>query len=260
MVKLTKEERIKRVNLRKSEVVRLTKDTPLEDLKSRVALVLDCSGSMSDMFSDGRIQEVIERLLPLALKFDDNGELDFWLFSDDSKRMDGITIDNFYGLVNKILDDVPFSGTSYAPVMEDVLNTYVVDDPADIPNYVIFITDGDNWDRGDAERVITKGSNYPVFWQFVGIGDSSFQFLSHLDDMDGRYVDNANFFQLNDLEDIDDKELYKRLLSEYPQWLGYPEVKEMLQSSKELKKSFPEEMRKGRLLSKFKNFILELFG
>jgi hypothetical protein len=36
--------------------------------------------------------------------------------------------------------------------------------------------------------------------------------------MEGRYVDNANFFAVNDLMHTSDEELYRRLLAEYPDW------------------------------------------
>ena len=43
--------------------------------------------------------------------------------------------------------------------------------------------------------------------------------LEQLDTMPGRYVDNANFFALDDLHDISDVELYDRMLKEFPLWL-----------------------------------------
>ena len=37
--------------------------------------------------------------------------------------------------------------------------------------------------------------------------------------MGGRYVDNANFFALDDFKAVGSSELYSRLLNEFPQWL-----------------------------------------
>lgn len=79
-------------------------------------------------------------------------------------------------------------------------------------------------------------SKTPIFIQFVGIGNERFRFLEKLDDLDGRYVDNANFFSISDINKIQDHELYSLLLKEYPQWLQYPEVKDMI--SKQKKKGF----------------------
>ncbi len=37
--------------------------------------------------------------------------------------------------------------------------------------------------------------------------------------MEGRFIDNANFFHIEDIEKISDEELYNNLLNEFPSWL-----------------------------------------
>ena len=258
MVELTKEESVKRINLRKSTVIDLTKDTPLEATTSRVALVLDYSGSMSDLYRGGEVQEVIERVLPLALKFDDNGELEFWLFDDGFRRLPEVTMDNFYGLTKRLLSKYDFGGTNYAPVLKDVYRKYVKESPMSIPTYVLFLTDGECFDRSETKQVLIEGSTEPVFIQFIGIGDESFEFLNDLDNMDGRYVDNANFFSVRDIAALSDEELYRLLLQEYPQWLGYPEVKQMLTNYEEREKRGPVGNIFTRIGDKISDFINSL--
>lgn len=231
MINLTKEESIKQIDLRKQVLIDLTKDTPLEAAVSRVALVLDFSGSMQNLYRSGKMQEAIERILPLSLKFDDNGELEFWIFWDGRhgfERLPEVTLDNFYGLTDNLLKEYRFGGTDYAPVLRDVYKKYIKESPMNIPTYVLFITDGECYDEAETTAELIKGSHHPVFLQFIGIGDEDFEFLSHLDEMEGRYVDNANFFHINQLSSMSDSELYSKLLQEYPQWLEYPEVKAML--------------------------------
>ncbi len=84
---------------------------------------------------------------------------------------------------------------------------------------MLFVTDGDNHDPPEAEKAIVQASKSPIFWQFVGIGKGKFSFLEKLDTMSGRFIDNANFFALNDIGSISDDELYKRMLTEFPSWL-----------------------------------------
>ena len=71
-------------------------------------------------------------------------------------------------------------------------------------------------------------SKEPIFWQFVGLGNDSFDFLEKLDDMSGRYVDNADFFKIRNINKVSDKELYNQLLNEYPEWLKLVKSKGML--------------------------------
>lgn len=220
---LSKEESLKQLNLRKDSIQSLClKKKELNGLIARVCMVLDFSGSMDILYKNGRVQEVIERLLPVAMQFDDNGVMEAWLFSNDCDRIPDISLDNYYDYIRnyKLLKTYYMGGTEYAPVMQDVVHKYVKEEPADIPTLVLFITDGDNADKETTTRVITEASKYPIFWQFVGIGSSRFTYLEQLDEMEGRFVDNANFFSVNDLSRISDDELYNKLLGEYPKWIS----------------------------------------
>lgn len=97
-----------------------------------------------------------------------------------------------------------------------------------IPTLVFFITDGDNFDKKEAEDIIRKSSIQPIFWQFVGIGGANFEFLRKLDDMSGRFLDNADFFNINDLRRISDEEFMDRVLNEFPQWIKKARAKGVL--------------------------------
>ncbi|SIA57172.1 Uncharacterised protein [Mycobacteroides abscessus subsp. abscessus] len=48
---------------------------------------------------------------------------------------------------------------------------------------------------------------------------SDFTFLEELDNMDGRYLDNADFFSVEDPKAIAEEELYDLLMQEYPEWV-----------------------------------------
>lgn len=195
---------------------------PLNGLKAQVGLVLDYSGSMSGLYNNGTIQKVIENALPLAMEFDDNGTMEVWIFENGFRRLPDITLDNYFGYVKReILGKYSMGGTNYAPVMKDVTNFYKDDKK---PSYVMFITDGDNSDQDAATSAIIDAAKCPVFWQFIGLGLAHFYFLEKLDDLTGRYVDNADFFKVKNASDI----TYKQLLDEFPGWLQNEKVKAML--------------------------------
>ena len=112
--------------------------------------------------------------------------------------------------VNKIILANPerFGGTCYAPVMNEIFKKYVKISSANIPTFVIFITDGANSDKGDASKALINASRYNIFWKFIGIGKERFEFLERLDNLKGRFIDNANFVNVNDLYSISDDGTY----------------------------------------------------
>lgn len=200
-----------------------TGKTNMTNHTARVALAMDYSGSMSGMFSNGAVQDVITRLLPIALKFDDNGELESWLFSEDYERLKPVTINNYENYVKKVMLNAKMymGGTGYAPVLKDMVKYYKVKEPSTTPAFIIFITDGDNWDEAETNEVIRELSNYNMFVQFVGIGNaSSFTYLKELDNLAGRKHDNTGFIAVKDMNKMDDQELYNEMLRQYNDWLN----------------------------------------
>lgn len=193
----------------------------LSSHRARVAIVMDHSGSMTDLFRNGSVQETLTRLLPLALRFDDNGELEVYVFNEDCEQVPtNMDIQNYQTYVK---DEIygrglrPCCGTNYAPAVNMTVEDY--NDGSPYPAFVIFITDGENWDAHDTDRAIRRSANYPIFYQFIGIGDESFSYLKKLDDLDGRPVDNTAFVKVEDFERLDDDQLYQKLLEQYPAWL-----------------------------------------
>lgn len=69
------------LDLRKQQIVDLKKARGITT-KAQVVVAMDYSGSMQYEYRDGTVQRLTEKLFPLALEFDDNGELDFYLFDN----------------------------------------------------------------------------------------------------------------------------------------------------------------------------------
>lgn len=190
---------------------------------ARVALAMDYSGSMSGMFRNGAVQDAITRLLPIALKFDDNGELESWLFSDGYERLAPVTASNYDGYVKNVMmrARMDMGGTNYAPALKDIVKFYKDKHPSTTPSFVMFITDGDNWDEYETNAIIRELSNYNMFVQFVGIGNgSNFNYLRELDNLSGRKHDNTGFIAVRDMEKMNDQQLYTEMLRQYNDWLN----------------------------------------
>jgi hypothetical protein len=191
----------------------------IEGQHAQVVLVLDISKSMHALYHSGMVQRVIERMLGLAVAFDDDGQIDLLLFGTNAYPLPPVTLDEIEGYVERvILSQYKIrEATNYAPPLRLLLSKYRAPQPA--PAFVIFLTDGGNADRRESAEVIRELATQPVFVQFVGIGPEDFPFLRKLDELPGRAIDNAGFMPVNDLDAIKDLELYDRLLNEFPQWL-----------------------------------------
>lgn len=227
------------IDLRKTKVIDLAKKRGIFGEKAQVVLAIDISGSMTSLYRSGAIQRLLERIVPLALQFDDNGTLDVALFHNEGFLAADCTLKNLEGYVQtEILSKYSFGGTNYAPVMDMIIGNSSgkksglaklggmfaslmgkKEEPKGLPTYVVFITDGDNGDHRETERLVREASSLPIFWQFVGIGSERFAFLDKLDNLSGREIDNANFFKANDIDRMNDDELYDKLLTEFPGWL-----------------------------------------
>lgn len=199
--------------------VNLSKTTGVdfEGLKSRVKIVLDYSGSMESLYANGTVQQVITQLFPFALKFDDDGELECYLFSNGHKEIDPCNLENYANYVNDVIFKSGFSmgGTKYASVLEDIHKKIT----ADIPDFIIYITDGDNFDKSETDNIIRKMSTDNCFILFVGIGRSDFGYLEKLDNLSGREIDNTGFIRFKDIAAVNDSEMYTKMLTEYSGWL-----------------------------------------
>ncbi len=222
---------LQKVNLEKSTenfgkvLVNLSKGSPIDLTKhmARVAMVFDFSGSMGTKFHDGSVQRVTTRLLPIGMRFDDNGEVESWLFSNGFKRLQSLNINNYQDYVQRVMlqSGMSMGGTEYAPVLKDVTKYYVKEHPSTLPAFVIFVTDGDNnqKDKPSTDAIIREISEYNEFVQFVGIGNASFDYLRKLDDLAGRRFDNTGFISVRDMDQLTDDELYTELLRQYVDWL-----------------------------------------
>ena len=215
------------VDLSKKAQIELKKRS-LENSKSQVVLILDISKSMNALFKSGVIQELIQRILGLALNFDDDGSIDIILFGTRAYQLPPATLNNLDHYVERdVLSNYNIiEATKYATALKMIQSKYKGNQGD--PVFVIFVTDGNNSDKKESTQLITDLSRESIFFQFVGIGKEIFPYLNKLDDLPGRFIDNAGFMHVDDLATIDDSELYARLLNEYPEWLREARNKDIL--------------------------------
>lgn len=221
-INLTKNPELNRkISLRKDILVCEVKKNNISSLKARVVFALDHSGSMRNLYKNGAVQTLLERIFPMAMYFDDNCEMEFYWFDSLFKELIPVNCGNLENYVEDVIlaRNEHFGGTCYAPVMNQIFSRYALKNPSVIPTFVIFITDGSNSDKKATKDILVQSSKYNIFWKFIGIGNEKFEFLEKLDSLKGRFIDNANFINIHDIEKADDSEFYHILLEEYEQWL-----------------------------------------
>jgi len=218
--------------------------------KAQVYLSIDTSGSMRDHYRSGRVQEIVERMLAIALNFDDDKEIRIFAFGTQPVDCGVVTMKNYHECVvynpsrSVTINgtNIRLTGTNYAPVFEAVLQDAFginwetlnnpkglfgfgktkssrpsVKNPLDNPVFHLFVTDGECADRNASLAIVDKSSKLPMFTQFAGFG-RDFHTLSQIDNMQGRYVDNAGVFTASSLN-ITDQQLFDGMLNEFPDWL-----------------------------------------
>ncbi|MBJ8345110.1 VWA domain-containing protein [Antrihabitans sp. YC2-6] len=294
------------INMVKKAGVSLEKKG-LSEHRARVALCLDISASMTSLYRSGKVQQLCERVLGLAVQFDDDGACDVFTFGTGGYEEGPLDLRNYQGWIQQLLGRRPLEGgTNYNRAMEAVRRFYFPDSGGgprnsprsdNLPVYVMFVTDGQTTDQNGTRNQVMWSSYEPLFWQFMALGQSTknvipdpsydetkhaftqppqgyaqqppgypsqqpppqqpprrrglfggggggggggfaarlaamatgdFKFLEELDDMQGRFLDNADFFSVADPASLPDGQLYDLMMDEYPGWVAQAKQRGLL--------------------------------
>lgn len=216
----------------------------LGELSAQMVLVIDYSGSMTNFYATGEVQELTERMLGLAKSgLDDDGQVPIYPFQSYALEPFTVDVSNYSNVIQTWRDggqigqptkrglfrkpprrtEKPrMGGTNYAPVIHKVVEDLRAAgdlDPTQPPVLVLFQTDGGPEDRNQTEAALKLYSDLPIFWQFVGLGRHT-SFLSVLDNLPGRKVDNVGTCGWPSIKAVSDEVFYDGIISEFfPKWL-----------------------------------------
>ncbi|MGY1980072.1 vWA domain-containing protein [Nocardia gipuzkoensis] len=223
--KLSFEKRAK-LDLRKRAVAKVLIDKDAFGIRARVVLVIDKTGSMKRQYHDKVVHRVVQRMIPVATQLDDDGTLEAYLYALSFAKLPDITVEHGDEWARTFLHLTgTHAGIDYdrlggrndeLPIMRDVIDSLR---PGGRPTLVLFFTDGGFAKKREIAALMREASQLPAFWQFVGLGRANYGLLRTLDELSDRAVDNAGFFALDDIDQVDDGQLYARLLGEFPDWL-----------------------------------------
>lgn len=194
----------------------------------RVIADLDVSGSMESMYRKGVVERAFEKLLGLALKFDDNGEIETFAFDTNSYMLPVATANDYGSYVTENITRKFGNyggGTSYAKPIKANLDLAFGESPgkglfgglfgrkpaapsSNDPVLVLFFTDGEAGDVDEASRLIEGARGKPIYFHLIGIGTSTFRGLQKLADA----YDNCGFISMKSI-DVTDEQLYDQLAS-----------------------------------------------
>lgn len=202
------------------------------DESIQVVTSLDASGSMFEMYRNGRIQRAVDKFFAFATTLEEGGSMDLWAFAAKSRQFGAVTMDNVRdytfseaGGFERWMSMLNYQYNNEPEAMRDIMMLY---GGLRKPIVVFFLTDGRLNSDWQIEEILIKTSRFPVFWQFIGIHGEEYGVLENLHEVDGRYTDNAGFIKLDDIDDITDNDLYERLLLNVDSWLKELAEKEML--------------------------------
>ncbi len=215
-----------KLDLRKRAVADILRKKSATGIRARVVLVIDKTGSMHAQYKKQVVNRVVERMVAVATQIDDDGKLEPYLYGSGFARLPDISVHEAdewsrtylhlsgrhggidYGPIGAINDEIP--------IMSEIISGLR---RGGAPTLVLFFTDGGFSKKREITALMQRASHLPAFWQFVGIGKANYGLLEKLDNLGGRAVDNAGFFAVDDIDTVADDELYRRLLSEFPDWL-----------------------------------------
>lgn len=245
----TKEEAMVNLDKLTREVNLLKKEMNIVGQEAEVHAVIDMSGSMHPLFKNGTVQKVVDRAMAVGMGFDANKEIDVTVFGSNSKYAGSVNENNFFGYADRLFQKYDSLGaTYYAKAIDTVVEHHFTEQTTtrkggvlglfskksvetkaievlEKPVYVLFFTDGDNHDKPATTQLIRDLSNKGIFFQFIGLGSSSFDYLEKLDNMSGRVLDNANFFQVRNIDDWTDHDILAKMMSEFAGWVPQARAK-----------------------------------
>jgi len=215
---------------KKQEIVRLQleKRNVPTDIVLAVKMCLDVSGSIHPLFNNGTIQELVNRLIPVAMRFDDNQSLEAYAFGSDVCEVEPITPDDFDSYVNhKFIPQVPsnilWSGTHYSKALKKIHGDVKGNAPGFIrslfgaktkdtePSYLMFITDGeDQGNSAEADQLVHMLGNENMYIQLIGVGNADFSLLRVL----ANKHDHVGFVTFPNLNKTTDEQMYETLLND----------------------------------------------
>ncbi|GBQ05323.1 VWA domain-containing protein [Saccharibacter floricola] len=177
-------------DLSKKLEFQLEKNDVSRNISLRVGFALDASSSMEQDYASGRMTRLNERILPVALRFDDNRSLEVCAFSKVAYALPDMTAENYQTYIadHIMRDFYRLSGATYfAPALAYFIHEWgkktsimsavrrfftplARTEPSEDPGYIILQTDGCNFDNDETIALIQSLKENNIFVTFITTG------------------------------------------------------------------------------------------
>lgn len=200
------------LDLTKALELNLEKAQIFTPITMAVKLAVDKSGSMSDEFASGWVQDTLDLFLAAAMKFDDDGVMEIGFFNTSFDRTPDMTVDDAHTYIrdNRIYAG---GGTNFADAIKGLKGKnkggFFSFGKKPTPVYLALITDGENNDKREFEAQLDSLEN--TFVQIVAIGNGCNK--RYLDAVAAKY-DTVEVLYLPNPKAVDQNKFYELLLNE----------------------------------------------
>jgi uncharacterized protein with von Willebrand factor type A (vWA) domain len=200
------------LDLTKALELNLEKAQIFTPITMAVKLAVDKSGSMSDEFASGWVQDTLDLFLAAAMKFDDDGVMEIGFFNTSFDRTPDMTVDDAHTYIrdNRIYAG---GGTNFADAIKSLKGKnksgFFSFGKKPTPVYLALITDGENNDKREFEAQLDSLEN--TFVQIVGIGTGVNK--RYLDAIAAKY-NTVEVLYIPNPKAVDQNKFYELLLNE----------------------------------------------
>lgn len=196
----------------------------------QVSFALDVSGSFDDEHERGYTQELLNRIVPFALLFDKDGELDSFAFSSKTEKTIPATEDNIEDFISKVIQKTGCYGlgTNYLPAFKALVeNGTEGEEKKGLWGFLskgskkvsrgkqlsFFITDGEAYDQNTAKEWLEENISEEHFIVFITIGSEFKFFRNNYSNTEFSSYHHMTIDELRKLKNKSDEDLYEQFVT-----------------------------------------------
>lgn len=190
----------------------------MDGVQAEAGLILDHSGSMAGLYSNGAVQRAVDRALAFSLRIDPDGQIPVVPFDSQVWDTVPVNLDNYAGVVDRdIYKPYAMGGTILAPAMDRLIE---MAETTKVPMFGVIVTDDDPQDRAMVLARLRYSKRLPIFWKvLVLVEDTPWWDARDSNTDDPHLVDNLNVARVTDIETISDLDFARKMTSEWADWV-----------------------------------------